>query len=194
MDVQPPAVEPRNTDDFLLAEYKNLAESFWHNEEIGEKRLNFFMTLVTAVIAALVALATKQNDALPSADVKLIAVYALLALLAFGLVTLMRLIKRNQTTDEYKRGMAKIRAQFCESDVRLASYQPFEKRQRTLFRGGLVEMVAVINSLIVAALVALISFPGPVMVSGLGALAGFVVSVVAHGLAIRSSYSTSGKA
>ena len=194
MDVQPPAVEPRNTDDFLLAEYKNLAESFWHNEEIGEKRLNFFMTLVTAVIAALVALATKQNDALTPADVKLISVYALLALLAFGLVTLMRLVKRNRTTDEYKQGMAKIRDQFRESDARLANYSPFEKKQRALFAGGLVEMVAVINSLIVAALVALVSFPGSVVVSGLGALAGFVASAVVHGLAIRSSYSSSRKA
>jgi ABC-type multidrug transport system fused ATPase/permease subunit len=194
MDVQSPEVKARSSDDFLLAEYKNLAESFWRNEEIGEKRLNFFMTLVTAVIAALVALATKENDALTPADVKLISVYALLALLAFGLVTLMRLIKRNRTTDEYKRAMAKIRDQFRESDARLANYQPFEKKQRTLFAGGLVEMVAVINSLIVAALVALITFPGSVVVSGLGACAGFVVSAVAHGLAIRSSYSSSGKA
>ena len=57
-----------------------------------------------------------------------------------------------------------------------------------------VEIVAVINSVIVAALVALISFPGSVVVSGLGALAGFVASAVVHGLAIRSSYSSSGKA
>ena len=194
MDVQPSEVKPRNTDDFLLAEYENLAESFWRNEELGERRLNFFITLVTAVIAALVALATKENNALTPADVKLIAVYALLALLVFGLVTMIRLIKRNRTTDEYKRGMTKIRDQFREADARLANYQPFEKKQRTLFAGGLVEIVAVIYSLIVAALVALVSFPGSVVVSGLGALAGFVVSAIVHGLAIRSSYGSSGKA
>ena len=184
----------RNTDDFLLAEYKNLADSFWRNEETGERRLNFFITLVTAVIAALVALATKQNDALTPASVKLIAVYALLALLAFGLVTLLRLLKRNRTTDEYKRAMAQIRDQFRDADERLADYQPFEKKQRTLFVGGLVEIVAVINSLIVAALVALVSFPSSTVVSGLSALAGFVVSAIAHGLAIRASYQSSKQA
>jgi ABC-type multidrug transport system fused ATPase/permease subunit len=184
----------RNTDDFLLAEYKNLADSFWRNEETGERRLNFFITLVTAVIAALVALATKQNDALTQASVKLIAVYALLALLAFGLVTLLRLLKRNRTTDEYKRAMALIRDQFRDADERLANYQPFKKKQRALFVGGLVEIVAVINSLIVAALVALVSFPGSTVVSGLSALAGFVVSAIAHGLAIRTSYRSSEQA
>jgi len=191
MDTQPPEVQRRNTDDFLLAEYKNLADSFWRNEETGERRVNFFITLVTAVIAALVALATKQNDALPPADVRLIAVYALLALLAFGLTTLLRLMKRNWATDEYKRAMAQIRDQFKSADERLANYQPFGKKRRTLFAGGLVEIVAVINSLIVAALVALISFPGPALISGLSALGGFIVSAASHALAIRSSYKTS---
>jgi hypothetical protein len=175
----------------LLAEYKNLADSFWRNEETGERRLNFFITLVTAVIAALVALATKQNDALPPADVRLIAVYALLALLAFGLTTLLRIMKRNWATDEYKRAMAQIRDQFKSADERLANYQPFGKKRRTLFAGGLVEIIAVINSLIVAALVALISFPGPALISGLSALAGFIVSAAAHAFAIRSSYKSS---
>ena len=34
---------------FLLAEYQRLADSFWKNEEVGEKRVNFLITLVTAV-------------------------------------------------------------------------------------------------------------------------------------------------
>lgn len=42
--------------EFLLTEHKLIQESFWRNEESGEKRVNFFITLVTAVIAALVAL------------------------------------------------------------------------------------------------------------------------------------------
>jgi hypothetical protein len=36
-------------ENLLLAEYKRYAESFWKNEEVGEKRVSFFITLVTAV-------------------------------------------------------------------------------------------------------------------------------------------------
>jgi len=40
--------------DFLLAEYQQYSEAFWRNEEAGERRVTFFITLATAVIAALV--------------------------------------------------------------------------------------------------------------------------------------------
>jgi hypothetical protein len=42
--------------EFLLAELEHFGQSLWRNEEVGEKRFNFFLTLVTAVISGLVAL------------------------------------------------------------------------------------------------------------------------------------------
>jgi len=38
-------------EKLLLAEYQHFSESFWKNEEIGEKRVNFFITLSTAIVA-----------------------------------------------------------------------------------------------------------------------------------------------
>lgn len=32
--------ESRKSEDFLLVEYRNLADSFWRNEEAGERRVN----------------------------------------------------------------------------------------------------------------------------------------------------------
>lgn len=108
--------------EFLLEEYGHFAGSFWRNEEVGEKRVNFFITLVTAVIAGLVALATKIK-----VDVYPLAVFALIGLLFFGIVTLNRMIKRNQVTDEYKLLMNMIRSRFRDWGDRLQNYQPFGK-------------------------------------------------------------------
>ncbi|MCI0475582.1 MAG: hypothetical protein L0Y55_04995, partial [Anaerolineales bacterium] len=128
------------TEEFLLAEYKNLADSFWRNEDAGERRVNFFITLVTAVISALVALATRSTDLRPDI-ISAIIVFALAALLTFGVITLLRMIRRNRATDEYKRAMALIRKFFKEEDDRLREYQPFPKSARKIGSGGLAEMV-----------------------------------------------------
>jgi predicted secreted protein len=137
------------SEDFLLVEYRNLADSFWRNEEAGERRVNLFITLVTAVISALVALATRGartnfDDA--------IMLLALLALLALGSVTFLRMLRRNQVTDEYKRAMDAIRAFFKEGDERLRDYEPFKRTGRKVGRGGLAEMVAVLNGVIAGAI------------------------------------------
>ncbi|KPL26210.1 MAG: hypothetical protein AMS23_02615 [Bacteroides sp. SM1_62] len=113
--------------DFLLAEYNHFAESFWRNEEVGEKRVNFFITLVTAVLAAIVALATKDGDFLTTGVICPIAIFALLLLLLFGRVILKRMIKRNITTDEYKMAMAMIRSRFRHWGDQIEDYIPFGK-------------------------------------------------------------------
>jgi hypothetical protein len=60
--MDPKAKSPTDdSDQFLLAEHRHFTESLWKNEEVGEKRLNVFITLVTAVITALVALHAKEN-------------------------------------------------------------------------------------------------------------------------------------
>ncbi|MEW5719784.1 MAG: hypothetical protein AB1817_14230, partial [Chloroflexota bacterium] len=68
------------TEEFMLAEYRYFADGFWRNEEAGERRVNFFITLVTAVISALVALATRANYLLSGTEY-VIVVFALFALL-----------------------------------------------------------------------------------------------------------------
>ena len=107
---------------FLLEEYRHFANSFWRNEEVGEKRVNFFITLVTAVMAGLVALATKTE-----VYVYPIAVFALAGLLFFGRTTLRRMIQRDTVTDEYKVAMDIIRSRFRDWGDRLQNYQPLGK-------------------------------------------------------------------
>jgi hypothetical protein len=173
--------EPKgHSVDFLLAEYRYLGDCFWRNEEIGERRVNFFITLVTAAITALVALATSKDGNLREDDVYFTAVFALLALLSFGIVTLLRMIHRNTVTDEYKAAMETVRSRFREWDEEpLQGYQPFEKgKPRKLGTGGLVDMVALVNSVIVAALCVLLAYfqPGPDLV--LPGLVGFVAALI----------------
>lgn len=108
--------------NFLLEEYRHFTNSFWRNEEVGEKRVNFFITLVTAVMAGLVALATKTE-----VYVYPIAVFALAGLLFFGRITLKRMIQRDTVTDEYKVAMDIIRSCFRDWGDRLQNYQPLGK-------------------------------------------------------------------
>lgn len=183
MDNQEANDQQRHSVDFLLAEYGYLGDCFWRNEETGEKRVNFFITLVTAAIAALVALATSKEGNLREANVYFITVFALLALLSFGIVTLLRMIRRNLVTDEYKRAMDSIRSLFRGWDEeRLQNYQPFEKgKPRRLLTGGLVDMVALVNSVIVAALCALFALSYSGWIVELLGLAGSIAAWMVQG-------------
>ncbi len=166
------------SEDFLLAEHKFFTDSFWRNEETGEKRVEFFITLATAVIGALVALATSQPN-LPPEAIYAVIVFALAGLLGFGIVTLRRVIKRNTVTDEYKRAMDMVRAHFRNEDERLRDYQPFAKRgARKTGTGGLADVVALMNSLVVAALGVMggLVLKQALLVVGAIALVGFVVA------------------
>ena len=176
---------------FLLAEHKYLGDSFWKNEEVGERRLNFFITLVTAVIAGLVALTTGRDEGLlANTDVYMITVYVLFALLIFGIITLQRMIRRNLVTDQYKRAQDQIRNIFRRAyNKELDDYKPFETgKPRKLGRGGLVEAVAIINSLIVAAFCALFTLSFGTWVAGLIAFLGFISSRWGQHKYIRSRY------
>ncbi|OPY89749.1 MAG: Diadenosine hexaphosphate hydrolase [Syntrophus sp. PtaU1.Bin208] len=148
--------------EMLLADLSHLQESFWKNEEMGEKRVTFFITLVTAVITALVAISGEKgvtDDLLK----QLLLYFAFSSLFVVGLVTLFRLIKRNEVTDGYKKDMRNIRERFRDYyDDRgvLFRYRPFaspdEKKSSELRKfGGLAYTVAAINSLLVAAATAL---------------------------------------
>ncbi len=166
------------TEEFLLAEYKTFSDSFWRNEETGEKRVEFFITLATAVIGALVALATSQTQ-LPAEATYAVMVFALAGLLGFGIVTLRRVIKRNSVTDEYKRAMEIVRGHFRNEDERLLDYQPFVKRgPRKTGTGGLADVVALMNRLVVAALGVMggLLFKQTLPVVGVIGLVGFVVA------------------
>ncbi len=134
---------------FLIEEYKHFSESFWKNEELGERRLNFYMTLYTAVLAGIVGLITSNSDPF---QFKSIVSFALLGVLIFGIFTYLRMIKRDKVTEEYKRIIKHLRQQIWSATSEDASKYslPFNPNPKRILKGGLVETVSVMNSLLIA--------------------------------------------
>jgi hypothetical protein len=166
--------------DLLIADLEHFGESLWRNEEIGEKRLNFFITLAAAVASGLVALATSDK---PPSDETLrgIVATALSALLVLGLVTYLRMLKRNQVTDQYHRTLKHIRETYAKLFGGLESYRvPVPPKPRK-FGGGYAETMGTIEGLLAGAL---IWQWHPAM----AVFAGAIVTFVAWAVAIGSRY------
>ncbi|MBW2056672.1 MAG: hypothetical protein JRJ26_04155 [Deltaproteobacteria bacterium] len=185
--------------EFLLAEYQRLMESFWHTEELGERRVNFFVTLTAAVIAALAA-TRDQGISLSQGRVDPIFFYGLGALLLFGLVTLVRIIRRNLESHRYLRATGRIRRYFTETDQGIGSHLYFEPRDDRPVRkkewreiaflgtGGLVETIALVNCLIAAALWGLATIRSQWGGIWIWALVGFILAWVVQFLYVKWRY------
>lgn len=174
-----------NGDDFLIEEYKRFADAFWKNEEVGEKRLNYFITLTTAILGAVVTLITAKGDLLDISDLDAyrISTAALGGTFLFGLVTFFRMLQRDHVTDEYKSLMDYIRDRF-KNNRELADYDlPFEDSRHWLLRGSLSINVAVMNSIILAALPA-IWLSG--VLKWIGVTGIFLISFALHTLGIKN--------
>jgi ADP-ribose pyrophosphatase YjhB (NUDIX family) len=145
--------------DLLLQDYRYCAESFWRNEQGGETRVNIFVGLLTLGLGTLITVGTTVDT--------VIVLTSLIALLVVGLATLSRMITRDEHTDEYKRGLDTIRQWFkdhLDPGGVLVQYYPVQipdkpdTHDRRMIEprrkfGGLAHTVAVVNSLILAAIV-----------------------------------------
>jgi ADP-ribose pyrophosphatase YjhB (NUDIX family) len=157
--------------ELLLADHKYLCDSFWNNEETGEKRVQFFITLVTAVLAAIATMLTMFGDENTNTFFTAIILFSLFALFSFGVVTLLRILKRNEVSDGYKKDIDDIRQRFKDfyDDIGILSgYEPFKGTSEKIFPfrriGGLSYSVAVINGLILSASSFVVTYdvlPGP---------------------------------
>jgi putative (di)nucleoside polyphosphate hydrolase len=166
-----------NKLDFLLEEYKSFNESFWKNEEVGERRVDFFLTISSAILTAVVLLTTSEHAGLTRDEVKLIATSALTGTLLFGVLFFIRMLHRNRVTDEYKEILKYIRFKLCAADPSLHTYQlPFKKHKRFL-KGGLTDTMALMNSILISVIVALWSGKG---LEWLWAMCSFMVFFVAQ--------------
>jgi 8-oxo-dGTP pyrophosphatase MutT (NUDIX family) len=203
----PPASDPsKDAKEFLLEEYKSLSKALEVNEEIGETRVNWLIGIVTAVIGGVVAMLSAEKAAVLPPTRQLIAIAFLLGLLILGHITLHRILKRNATTDGFKKDLKRIRnifRDYYDPDLILLDYRSFDTghsqstkdetvkeaaRENTAKKetgrkfGGLADLVSALNSLIIAALAGTISFSYgaiPVIAGGAG-FAAFAVSVLAH--------------
>lgn len=172
------------SEKLLLAEYEQYSEAFWRNEEAGERRVTFFTTLAAALLTAIVALRTGETEVPWTEMVRLVSM-ALIAALIFGLVTFLRMLQRDRVTDEYKRIIHYIREQLRRRAADLGEYAlPRLPPRHWLFKGGLATTVALINSVLVAAL-AMVSTPDGWKIAVVPAA--FLASFAAHsfGIAMR---------
>ena len=139
-------------EKLLLAEYDHFGDGIFKNEEIGERRIEFFLTIATATLGGVVLLLTAKEVKLSNDDVRKVALAALLTLFVIGLVTFLRILQRDRVTDEYKAIQRYLREQLRQRSPALTEYAlPFIKtRRHKLLRGGIALTMAMINSVVLA--------------------------------------------
>lgn len=163
--------DPNNAKDLLLEDFRSLSDSLWKNEQTGETRVNWFIGIVAAAAGGLFGLSSADHGP-HGAQLRLMVIGSLLALLAFGIVTLLRIVKRNAVTDGFKKDFAAIREIFrdkLDGDQILLGYYPFRKKEeKNLARkpGGLTDIVVTINSLLVAGIATAVVYPFNATASG----------------------------
>ena len=114
-----------NRANFLLAELGHFTQSLLQNEQLGEGRFRFFLTLITAVTAGLVALHTAKGDIVDKDALPVVVNLALIVLVFFGVLTYMRMLQRDRVSEGYKQDLNYIRNQL-KYELTLLDYQvPF---------------------------------------------------------------------
>jgi hypothetical protein len=170
---------PDHARELLLADLERFTASLRGNEELGEKRFNFYFSLVTAVAGGLVALAAAK-DLRPGFPRETICQYGVAALLIFGLITYMRTLQRNRATEEYKKTLDEIRSRLA--DGVLAGYRvPVEAGGgwvKTL-GGGYAQTLSLMNGACAGALLRLRGMP-LVRCIAAGVVVAIVLAVIAH--------------
>jgi 8-oxo-dGTP pyrophosphatase MutT (NUDIX family) len=118
--------------DILLEDYRHLSGSIARNEQTGETRVNLFVGLIAIVIGALASVVKDSGG--QKSSIAIVSI-GLLLLLTVGIATLLRIIKRNASTDRDVMRLDYIRQTFkdhFDDDGLLTSYDPF----RTPFAPG----------------------------------------------------------
>ncbi|HJW89481.1 MAG TPA: hypothetical protein VJ436_02445 [Anaerolineales bacterium] len=144
----------------MLAEHERLSNLYLNNSEMGERRTTLFFTVFSGGLMVMVAIA--------QLDLELMSIYSsavvfLSGMLGMGILTFVRLIERRTRAIEYLRAINRIHRYFVKQDPSLNSYYywqacddipPFKGKEAAL--RGLIDIVAVINSLILGGIVCLL--------------------------------------
>lgn len=193
-------VESFDAAAFMLAEYQRHLEGFWRSEELGERRLSFFLTIVTAVLGA-IALVIDAEAALVG-QIDPLIFYALGAILLLGALTLARVVRRNLTSSAELRAAGRLRRYFVDRDPAISRYLYYKAyddrpvRMRawrhllSLGAGGYVETIALINAFVVAAvaLLAMIALHSAPALRWMAALAAAALAWVAQFWYVKRRY------
>lgn len=158
-----PLKSKKSTTEYMLAVYNSASADFRHNEEFGDRRVNLYITLATAVLGGLILLVTRQ--VIESLLFLLPAVaFGIAVVLSIGWPTFLRILTRNKATDQYIRSMRDVGKFFILSEPSIKPFlnefdpfKPKDRRSKTLklyspATGGYLQTVAILNSLVAASL------------------------------------------
>jgi putative (di)nucleoside polyphosphate hydrolase len=154
--------------EILIKDLEHFGESLWRNEEVGEKRFNFFITLLTAVIAGVIAVQTADPTKIPKDLPAEITTGAAACLLIFGILAFMRMLHRDRISNQYRVTLKYIRRKLRRLCTELEEYSVpvVEKSNRSKWRqGGYTISVGVINCLLFCALLFMLKVPVIVLIS-----------------------------
>lgn len=156
-------VEPK---DILLEDLQHLRTQMSENEKIGQERVQFLLTLSSAVCAGLFALHTTEwpiqsEDRPPDlAWMNHVTILSLVLLLCFAVLTWLRLLRRDTLTDCFKRESKNIKDQLLSAVVQEGHIPPddidFETGEPDIlkvFRGSYVQTTGFVLGAIVGGLV-----------------------------------------
>lgn len=119
--------EGYNFEEFLRSEYSSLNASLIENEQLGERRIQFLISLAGALITAggllsfsgiisiseiIPSLATGHESGLKLVTFAVIMSFLLLSIIPFGFITLIRVVNRNSYTDYFVYRLNKIRTYY----------------------------------------------------------------------------------
>jgi hypothetical protein len=146
----------------MIAEHERLAALYLYNSDLGEKRISLYLTVISAGAAVLVGLAQFRFE------MSLLlwpAIGFLIGVVVIGLLTFYRLVERRMRATEYLRAINRIHSYFVQHDPTLAPFFYWPACDDIpSFRGkgtaleALRDVVALLNSLFVGALVAVATF------------------------------------
>ena len=108
-------------NDFMLREYQRIYELSRVSLNNSEQRVNFFLTLSSAVVGILFFLMGRTNQ-LPPEKVVFAGISTLIVLLIYGVTTLNRIIWGSEQRLYYERLMREIRSYFAERDPSITPY------------------------------------------------------------------------
>ncbi len=180
------------SDYFMLAEYEHLTEMLLYAKEVGHKRVQFWLSLVSAA-GGLLALFYQIDKG--SAAFFGTSFIACLGLFVIGWSIFLKLIHRTITTVECLRGLGKIKHYFSENDARIKKHLYFPARDDLpsfnynphMMGSSLRGLVVTINSFIIAGIVAILPYFlwgewSQLLVEIILAIATFGASYLAHEL------------
>ncbi len=146
---------------FLREQATQLGNALLHNEEAGERRLSFYMGIVTATVGGLAFLASSERPRFITPEtIRVASIVALLTLLLIGAVTLLRVMRRNAVTDGFVNALTLLRDQLAPESVASALKDALTpQRTRPFWNGGLAQLTATVNAVLAGAAAALATLP-----------------------------------